>query len=124
MEERTVLDTAQLAPSRQRGTQMKVDTRDLISVTDANNKGISGLVADAERGQSRIIVRNSKPVAAVVSVGEYDRLAELEENLVLMVAAFARMATDTGDWIELDDLAAELGVDLDEPDEDEDEDED
>lgn len=103
---------------------MKVDTRDLISVTDANNKGISGLVADAERGQSRIIVRNSKPVAAVVSVGEYDRLAELEENLVLMVAAFARMATDTGDWIELDDLAAELGVDLDEPDEDEDEDED
>lgn len=91
---------------------MKVDTRDLISVSDANSKGISGLVADAERGQSKIIVRNSKPVAAVVSVGEYDRLAEMEENLVLMVAAFARLATDNGDWVDLDDLAHDLGVDL------------
>ena len=99
---------------------MKVDTRDLISVTDANAKGISALVADAERGQSRIIVKNSRPVAAVVSVGEYDRLAELEENLVLMVAAFARVATDAGDWVDLDDLAAELGVDLNALDDDED----
>ncbi|HEY5881647.1 MAG TPA: type II toxin-antitoxin system Phd/YefM family antitoxin [Nakamurella sp.] len=80
---------------------MEVDTRDLISVSDANSRGISGLVADAERGHSRIIVRNSKPVAAVISVSEYDRLAELEENLVLLVAAFARLATDSGDWVDL-----------------------
>lgn len=91
---------------------MIIDTRDLISVSDANTRGISGLVADAERGQSKIIVRNSKPIAAVVSIGEYDRLAEMEENLVLMVAAFARLATDNGDWVDLDDLANELGVNL------------
>lgn len=98
---------------------MRIDTRDLISVSDANAKGISSLVADAERGRSRIIVRNSKPVAAVVSVSEYDRLADLEENLALMVAAFARLVADGGDWVDLDDLADELGVDLGESDVDE-----
>lgn len=98
---------------------MKIDTRDLISVSEANAKGISSLVADAEGGRSRIIVRNSRPVAAVVSVREYDRLTELEENLALMVTAFARLADDSGDWIGLDDLADELGIELDGSDADE-----
>jgi len=62
-----------------------VDARDLISVSDANSKGIAAVVVDAERGRSRIIVRNSGSAAAVVNVEEYDRLEDMGENLVLMV---------------------------------------
>jgi prevent-host-death family protein len=90
---------------------MKVDTRDLISVTEASSRGISGLVADAEEGNPKIIVRNSRPVAAVVSIAQYDRLAEIEENLTLMVAALARLASDTGQRRTLAEVAAGLGFD-------------
>lgn len=101
---------------------MKVDTRDMISVTEASNRGISGLVTDAEQGNSKIIVRNSKPVAAVVSIAQYDRLAEIEENLTLMVAALARIAGDTGERRDFADVVADLGFDMSELSDDEDED--
>jgi hypothetical protein len=48
----------------------------------------------------------------MVSAGAQDHLAEMDENLVLMMTACARLAADRGEWLDLDDLASELGVDL------------
>lgn len=101
---------------------MKTGTRNLISVSEASNRGISGLVADAEGGTTQVIIRNSKPAAAVVSIAELDRIEELHENAVLLIAALARDLTDTGVRHDLDDIAATFGVDLSNIDDDEDKD--
>ncbi len=92
---------------------MAIELRDLISVSEASSLGISGLVQDAEQGRTRVILRHSKPAAAVISIAKLQRMDELEEDLMLLVTAFARAVTDTGARHSLADVAAELGVDLD-----------
>jgi|SRR5581483_9121781 len=82
---------------------------DIVSVTEANRRGVSGLVADAERGQDVIVARRSKPVAAVVSMHRLGELQELEEDLRDLALALARAATDNGRRTNLDDVLAAFG---------------
>lgn len=100
---------------------MNVDTRDLISISEASNRGVSKLVADAESGRPQVLMRNSKAVAAVVTVETMDRLQrleELEDDLRLLSIALVRAAADRGRRYELDDVLAEAGIDPDTLDED------
>ena len=94
---------------------MNIDPQDLISVTEANNRGVSRLIQDAARGRPQVVLRNNKAVAAVVSIEAVERLArleELEEDLRLLSVALARTVTDSGKRYRLDEVAAEFGVDL------------
>lgn len=101
---------------------MNVDTRDLISVSEASNRGVSKLVADAENGRPQVLMRNSRPVAAVVRIDVMDRLQridELEDDLRLLSIALVRAAADSGRRYDLDDILAEVGIDPASLDEDE-----
>jgi hypothetical protein len=94
---------------------MNVDTRDLISISEANKRGVSRLVADAENGRPQVLLRNSRAVAAVVSIADVDRLQrldELEDDLRLLSIALVRAAADSGRRYGLDDVLAEAGIDL------------
>ncbi|MGH3771405.1 MAG: type II toxin-antitoxin system Phd/YefM family antitoxin [Pseudonocardiaceae bacterium] len=95
---------------------MNVNTQDLISVTEASNRGVSRLIQDAAAGRTQVVLRNNKAVAAVVSIDAVERLArleELEDDLRLLSVALARTVTDSGRRYSLEEVAAELGVDLD-----------
>jgi hypothetical protein len=95
---------------------MKVDTRDLRSASQvARNFGQAA--ADLESGRTIVIMRNNAPLGVLAPVSLMDRLDEIderEEDVRLLAAALVRSVTSEGDLIALDDLAAELGVDLDE----------
>lgn|SRR5581483_3995445 len=82
---------------------------DIVSVTEANRRGVSGLVADAERGHDVIVARHSKPVAAIVSMRRLGELQELEEDLRDLALVVARVATDSGRRTSLDDVLAAFG---------------
>lgn len=100
---------------------MNVDTHDMISVSEASSRGVSRLIQDATLGRIQVVLRNNKAVAAVVgieSIERLQRLDELESDLRLLSVALARTVTDTGRRYTLDEVAAELGVDLDESDDD------
>jgi antitoxin (DNA-binding transcriptional repressor) of toxin-antitoxin stability system len=95
---------------------VNIDTQDLISVTEASNRGVSRLIQDAAQGRTQVVLRNNKAVAAVVSMDAVERLArleELEDDLRLLSVALARTVTDSGRRYSLEEVAAELGVDLD-----------
>ncbi len=95
---------------------MKVDTKDLISVSEASSRGVSRLVADASAGRPQIVLRNNKAVAAVVDVQTIEklqRLEELEDDLRLLSIALARTITDSGRLYSLDEAAVQLGIDPD-----------
>lgn len=86
---------------------MLVDTDHLLPIGEAASKGISRLAADAEGGHEYVLLRNSRPVAAVVGVGKLERLQQLdqvEEDLRLMALALIRLATDGGERVSLDDV--------------------
>ena len=96
---------------------MKIDSNDVISVTEASRQGVSKPVNEASEGRRLVVFRNNQPVAAVVDIATMERLQrleDLEEDLRLAAVALIRMATDSGDRYSLDDVAAEFGVDLDE----------
>jgi hypothetical protein len=99
---------------------MNVDTGDLISITEASNKGVSKLVTDAENGRPQVLLRNNRAVAAIVNIGSMDRLQrldELEDDLRLLSIALVRAAADSGRRYDLDDVLAEAGIDPDSLDE-------
>lgn len=83
----------------------RVHTRDLISITEASSRGLSRLVRDAEQGHVPILLRNNRPVAAVVSI---ERLEELEDARDLALVA-ARMLTDEGRRTSLDEVLETFG---------------
>lgn len=95
---------------------MNIDTRDLISVSEANSRGLSSIISEAEAGRPKVILRSNKPVAAIVDIATMERLQALderEEDLRLLGIALARTAADSGKRYSLRDVAAKFGVDLD-----------
>jgi prevent-host-death family protein len=87
----------------------RVDTQDLISISEATKLGVSGLVREAEAGHDQIVLRNSKPVAAVVSMERLEELQRLEEDLTDISLAVARMLTTSSRRHSLDDVLAQFG---------------
>lgn len=87
----------------------KVDTKDLISVSEANKIGISGLVKAAEQGEQRVVIRNGKPVAAVISIDALQRAEELEERLLDVSLALTRLLTAEERRHSLDDVLDRFG---------------
>ena len=80
-----------------------------LSVTEATQRGVAGLVADAEGGSDLVVTRRNHPVAAVVSMA---RLAELEQaaaDLRDLALVLARAVTDTGRRTSLDDVLEAFG---------------
>lgn len=95
---------------------MKIDTNEMISVSDASNRGLSKLVAEAIDGTRWVVVRNNKPAAMIVGLEAMERLQridELEQDVRLLVLTVTRSVTDTGERFDLDEVAREFGVDLD-----------
>ena len=94
---------------------MKVDTRDIRSATQvARNFG--QITDEVESGRTIVVVRNNAPVGVLAPVSLLERLDavdEREEDLRLLGIALVRVNTSDGVLVELDELAAELGIDLD-----------
>jgi antitoxin (DNA-binding transcriptional repressor) of toxin-antitoxin stability system len=80
-----------------------------VSVTEATQRGVAGLVTDAEHGSDVIVTRRQQPVVAVVSMR---RLAEIEgavSDLQDLALVLARSASDSGRRTPLDDVLAAFG---------------
>lgn len=95
---------------------MKIDTRDMVNVSEASNRGVSWLVREAEGGRTMLIVKNSEPAVVVTNVEKLTRLERMDEtieNLQLLAATLVRMAADDGIRHDLEDVIAELGIEED-----------
>jgi PHD/YefM family antitoxin component YafN of YafNO toxin-antitoxin module len=80
-----------------------------VSISEATQRGVAALVADAEGGSDLVIMRQHRPVAAVVST---DRISELEEAVADvrdLALVLARAAADTGRRVPLDDVLEACG---------------
>lgn len=87
----------------------QIDTQDLISITDANKIGISGLVKAAEQGEQRVLLRNGKAVAAVIGIDALQRAEELEERLLDVSLGLTRLLTASERRHSLDDVLDRFG---------------
>jgi antitoxin (DNA-binding transcriptional repressor) of toxin-antitoxin stability system len=95
-----------------------LDTRELISVTEAGKLGVSALVKVAERGEQRVLMRNNKPVAAVVGIESLERTEQLEERLLDVSLALTRLLTTNERRHSLDDVLDRFGFTRDDLEED------
>lgn len=84
---------------------------DIVSVTDAAGRGVSGLVRGAEEGQDIIVARHGRPVAAIISISRLERLRDLEADLRSAVLVLSRAMADDGSRHELNDVVSSLGLD-------------
>jgi prevent-host-death family protein len=91
-----------------------VDTKELISISDAGKAGISALVKAAENGEKRVLMRNSKPVAAVIGIEALERAEKLEERLLDVSLALTRLLTASDRRHSLDDVLDRFGFTRDE----------
>lgn len=94
---------------------MITNTENLVSVSDLSNS-VSRRVTQAETGEPLLVLRNNKPVAALVSIEAAERVArvdELEEDLKMLALALVRKATDSGERFSLEDVFAGAGIDID-----------
>lgn len=86
-----------------------IDTENLLSISDANRIGVSGLIRAAEEGEARVVLRNNKPVAVVLSMERYDELERMREDAIDATLAAARMLTAGDSRHALDDVLAQFG---------------
>ena len=82
-----------------------------IPVSEASRRGIAGLIKDAEAGEDVVLARHGRPVAAVVSARQLDRLRALEGELRDAALVIVRAATDTGIRASLDQAMEAFGLD-------------
>ena len=94
---------------------MKVDTRDIRTATQAA-RNFGAIVDEVESGRTILVMKNNRPVSVIAPVSLMERLDEIEdreEDIRLLAVAITRMATTEGPLRDLADVAAELGIDLD-----------
>jgi hypothetical protein len=87
----------------------RIDTADLLSISEANKLGVSGLVRQAELGREHVLLRNNKPVAALMSMERLEQIQQLEEDLLDISLTTARMLTTGPIRHSLDDVLAKFG---------------
>jgi prevent-host-death family protein len=80
-----------------------------VSVTEATQRGVAGLVADAEQGSDLVVTRHRRPVAAVVSISRLTELEDAAADLRDLALVLARAVTDTGRRTSLGDVLAAFG---------------
>jgi prevent-host-death family protein len=80
-----------------------------LSVTEATQRGVAKLVAEAERGANLVVTRRNHRVAAVVGIARLELLEAAESDLRDLALALARSATDSGRRTPLDDVLAAFG---------------
>jgi ribosome-interacting GTPase 1 len=83
--------------------------RKRISVTEATQLGVSGLISAAQKDQVVHIERHGKNYGAVISAHYLQELESLREDLLDTLLIITRMATDDGSRTSLDQLIAEAG---------------
>lgn len=86
-----------------------VDTANLISISEANKLGVSGLVRKAEEGQEQVVLRNNKPAVAVVSVERLEQLQQLQDDLLDIAMTVARMSATGPTRHSLDEVLSQFG---------------
>jgi hypothetical protein len=86
-----------------------IDTDDLISVSEASKLGLSRLLNDAEHGHDRIVLRNNRPVAAVVNMDRLTELERLSDDLADLALVTARLMLATPHRFSLDDVLDKFG---------------
>jgi antitoxin (DNA-binding transcriptional repressor) of toxin-antitoxin stability system len=80
-----------------------------VSVSEATQRGVAGLVADAEQGSDVVVTRRHQAVAAVVSIRRLKEIEEAAADLRDLALVLARSATDTGERTSLDDVLRAFG---------------
>jgi len=78
-------------------------------------RNFGAVTTEVEEGRSILVVKNNRPVAAIVPPNIIERIDELndrEEDIALLILSIIRMATHSGHLNDLDDVAAELGIDI------------
>ena len=88
---------------------MPIEAAELISIAEADKLGVSALVREAEAGHEHVVLRNNKPVAAVVSMQRLEQMEELWEDLLDISLATARMMTTGPERYSLDEVLAHFG---------------
>jgi prevent-host-death family protein len=73
-----------------------------MSVSEATQRGVAGLVAEAERGTDVVVTRHRRPVAAVVAYQRLEEISRTAEDLRDLALVLARQAVDTGNRTSLD----------------------
>ncbi|WPF66337.1 MULTISPECIES: type II toxin-antitoxin system prevent-host-death family antitoxin [unclassified Corynebacterium] len=81
-----------------------------ISITTASRRGISQLVASAEKNQQVILSRHGQPVAEIVSTQEMATLRDDREKLRDAALILARFLTDCGERTDLDEALDHFGL--------------
>jgi len=84
--------------------KVTLESENFLSVTEANRRGISKLVSQAEHGQEFVIGRNSVPAAAIVGIERLSQIQRREEDLSDLLLATARILTDDGNRTPFDDV--------------------
>jgi hypothetical protein len=88
---------------------MGIVDAEAISMTEASERGISKLAAEAAAGHTTVLRRRADRVAGIVGYDELVRLGRLERDLTDLALVLARTATDTGARTSLDAVIGELG---------------
>ena len=87
----------------------RVDTASFISVTEANQLGVSALIRDAEQGNERVVLRNNRPVAVVMGFDQFEREQQQMEDLEDIALTAARVLTASPERTSLDDVLNRFG---------------
>ena len=89
----------------------RVDTDDMVSVTEMGTRGVSHFVSQAAAGRDIVVLRNNKPAAMLIGLDRYDQMQQALDDAADIALGTARLALAEGeDTVSLDDVLTDFGV--------------
>lgn len=81
-----------------------------LTISEANQTGISGLVSKAMAGEEIALSRHGKPSATFIATSELEELRKDSESFRDAALVMARIATDSGVRTDLDQAMDHFGI--------------
>lgn len=81
-----------------------------VSISDLTKAGAKAIFDNLNKEKSKIILRNNKPIAALVSPERYQELLEKEEDLQLLEMAISRKENNPS-LTSMEDFFKEFNID-------------
>jgi prevent-host-death family protein len=80
-----------------------------VTVSEAAQRGVAGLITDAEQGSDVVVTRHHRPVAVVMAYQRMEELSAATDDLLDLAVVLARQATDSGGRTSFDDVLRAFG---------------
>lgn len=89
---------------------LKILTESTVSISDLTRAGAKDIFSSLIKDKEKIILKNNKPIGAILSLERYQELISMEEDYILYLEAIKRLEANNSPTISIHSVLEKYNI--------------